>query len=138
MALKTSILDGGLDAGLLWLRVSTSVLLFLTNGWPKIVHYSDELTHIDDPLGIGRPLTLWLALGAEVICPALVAAGWLTRLACLPIIVVMVVAMALVHPDWSLGQGQFGWLYLIVYMSIAFMGAGRWSLDGRHLTTHSA
>jgi hypothetical protein len=39
----------GPDIGLLWLRVSTSLLLFLNNGWPKIVGYGQELQHIDDP-----------------------------------------------------------------------------------------
>jgi putative oxidoreductase len=119
----------GIDAGLLWLRLTSSVLLFLTNGWPKIAHYSDELAHIDDPLNIGRGLTLWMALGAEVLCPAMVAVGWFTRSACLPILVLLLVALLLVHPDWSLGQGQFGWLYVIVYASLGLAGPGRWSAD---------
>jgi putative oxidoreductase len=120
----------GPDIGLLWLRVSASLLLFLTNGWPKIAGYSQELQHIDDPWGIGRAPTLWLALLAEVACPAAVALGWMTRLACVPIIVLLLVAMLLVHPDWNLGQGQFGWLYLIVFSSLMLTGPGRWSLQG--------
>jgi putative oxidoreductase len=119
----------GPDIGLLWLRVSTALLLFLTNGWPKIMGFTQELQHIDDPWGIGRAPTLWLALFAEVACPVAIALGWMTRLACVPIIVLLLVAMVLVHPDWNLGQGQFGWLYLIVFSTIMLTGPGRWSVD---------
>jgi putative oxidoreductase len=118
-----------LDLGLLQLRISASLLLFWTNGWPKILHYSQELQHIDDPLGLGRGLTLWLALLAEVACPAAVALGLCTRLATLPILVLLAVAMLLVHADWDWGQGQFGWLYLTVFLGLLLSGPGRWSLD---------
>ena len=117
------------DMGLLWLRASASALLFLANGWPKVVGYSQELQHIDDPLGIGRAPTLWMALLAEVACPVAVALGWMTRLACLPIIVLLAVAMVWVHPDWNIVQGQFGWLYLIVFSTLVMTGPGRWSLQ---------
>jgi putative oxidoreductase len=127
-----------LDAGLLWLRISTSALLFWTNGWPKIAHYTDELQHIDDPLGLGKGLTLWLALFAEVACPAAVALGWLTRLACLPITLLMLVAMFGVHGDWTLEQGQFGWLYLIVYAAIVLTGPGDYSLDAKRAGSASS
>lgn len=124
------LLSHGCDLGLLWLRVSASLLLFLTNGWPKIVGYSQELQNIDDPWGIGRAPTLWMALLAEVACPIAVALGWMTRLACLLIIVLLLVAMLLVHPDWDLGKGQFGWLYLIVFSTLMLTGPGRWSVEG--------
>lgn len=122
-----ALLRLGPDIGLLWLRISASVLLFLTNGWPKIVGYEQELLHIDDPWGMGRAPTLWLALLAEVACPAAIALGWLTRLACLPILVLLVVSMVWVHPDWSLGQSQFAWLYFIVFSALMLTGPGRWS-----------
>ena len=39
--------------------------------------------------------------------------------------------MLLVHPDWSIADGQFGWLLIIVFGTIAISGAGRYSLDAR-------
>jgi putative oxidoreductase len=117
------------DAGLLWLRVSTSLLLYWTNGWPKIIHYASELQTIDDPIGLGRSVTLWLALFSEVACPLGVALGCLTRLACIPIMILLLVTMTLVHGDWSFEQGQFGWLYLIVYSGILLTGPGRYAID---------
>ena len=117
--------DTALDIGLLLLRLTTSALLFWTNGWPKLLHYADELQHIDDPLGIGRPTTLWLALLAEVVCPVAVAAGAFTRAACVPIVVLLLVALFGVRPGWTWDQGQFGRLYLIVFTSLMLTGPGR-------------
>jgi len=55
--------------------------------------------------------------------------GWMTRLACIPIIVLMLVALLLVHPDWNLGTGQFAWLYLIVFSTLMLTGPGRWAVE---------
>ena len=117
--------------GLLWLRGTAALLLFLNNGWPKITHYGRELSTIDDPLGLGRTLTLWFALFAEVLCPTLIAVGLFTRLACVPVIVLLLVAMVIVHREWTLAQGEFGWLYVIVFVTLAVAGPGRFAIDGR-------
>ena len=69
------------DAALLFLRVSASVLVLLVHGLPKALHYSQELNAIDDPLHMGKTLTFWFALFAEVACPLLMIAGIATRLA---------------------------------------------------------
>ncbi|WP_354669656.1 MULTISPECIES: DoxX family protein [unclassified Janthinobacterium] len=71
---------------------------------------------------------MYCALFAEILCPLLVAAGLLTRLACLPL---LGVSMLLVHPDWSIADGQFGWLLIIVFGTIAIGGAGKYSVDAR-------
>lgn len=119
------------DAGLLFARVAGAALLLHVHGIPKLVHYQQELARIDDPLGMGRALTLWCALLAEVLCPLLIAVGLFTRLAALPVVFLLAVSMALVHPDWSIAEGQFGWLLIIVFGTIALSGAGRYSMDAR-------
>ncbi|MFC3108919.1 DoxX family protein [Undibacterium arcticum] len=117
------------DIGLLWLRLAGSFILFQVHGWPKVIHYSEELTRIEDPFGTGPAFPLLTAIFAEVVCPLFIAAGLLTRLACLPVIGVLLVAMVAVHPEWSIAQGQFGWLLLTVFVGIALCGPGRWSVD---------
>lgn len=119
------------DAGLLFARVAGALLVLHVHGLPKLLHFSDELAHIDDPLHMGRALTLYCAIFAEVLCPILVALGLLTRLASLPFLFLLLVSMLLVHPDWSIADGQFGWLLIIVFGTIAISGAGRYSLDAR-------
>ncbi|HXA48512.1 MAG TPA: DoxX family protein [Burkholderiaceae bacterium] len=117
------------DAGLLYLRLTGSLLLLYVHGWPKVMHFSSELQHIEDPMHLGRGFSLGFAIFAEVFCPILIAAGLLVRAAALPIVCLLGVAMFLVHPDWSIADGQFGWLLLIVFGALALAGGGRFSID---------
>ena len=87
------------------------------------------MTLIEDPFHLGANVTLCLAIGAEVVCPLLIIAGVWVRLACLPILAVLLVALLVVHPQWSLFEGQFGWLLLILFSSILIAGPGRLALD---------
>lgn len=123
------------DAGLLFLRLAGCALLLYVHGLPKIMHYSDELARIEDPFGLGPAFSLWFAIFAEVVCPLLIAAGVFARLACLPILAVLLVALFVVHADWSIEQGQFAWLLLIAFTTLAVAGPGRWSL-GRARAVH--
>ena len=120
--------DTALHAGLLFLRVTGSALLIAVHGLPKVLHYSQELTRIEDPFHLGAAPTLLLAILSETICPLLIALGVLTRLACLPIVATLLVAMLVVHPDWSLAEGQFGWMLLIIFTTVLIAGPGRFSL----------
>jgi putative oxidoreductase len=115
-----------IDLGLLFLRLAGSVMLFYVHGLPKVLNYAHELTQIEDPFGMGPQLSLWAAILAEFICPMLIALGVFTRLACLPILGVLLIAMLVVHPGWSIAEGQFGWLLLVIFISIAICGPGNW------------
>ena len=114
------------DAGLFFLRLTACLLLLWVHGLPKVFHFSEELTHIEDPFGLGPYMSLLPAIFAEVICPIFILLGVFTWLACLPIIGVLLVAMLVIHPDWSLAEGQFGWLLLIIFTTLAITGPGRW------------
>lgn len=110
--------------GLLFMRVSVSLLLLHVHGLPKLMHWSVEVQRIEDPFGLGGTLTLGLAVFAEVICPVLLILGVWARLACLPILAVLAVAVLFVHPEWSLEQGQFAWLLMILFAGLAITGPG--------------
>lgn len=117
--------------GLLFLRVSGGVFLLWVHGLPKLLDYSAQLKLIEDPFHLGATATLLLAIFAEVLCPLLIIAGVLVRLACLPILCVLLIALLVVHPDWTLFEGQFGWLLLILFSSILLAGPGRFALNQR-------
>ncbi|MCQ5471126.1 DoxX family protein [Pantoea brenneri] len=116
------------NAGLFFLRLAGSLLLLHVHGLPKILHFSEELTRIEDPFGLDPMMSLLPAILAEVVCPIFIILGWGTRLACLPIIAVLLVAMLVVHPGWSIAEGQFGWLLLIIFTTLALTGPGGWRL----------
>ncbi|MCO5368638.1 DoxX family protein [Pseudomonas alliivorans] len=106
------------------MRVSVSLLLLQVHGLPKLMHWSVEVQRIEDPFGLGGTLTLGLAVFAEVICPVLLILGVWARLACLPVLAVLAVAVLFVHPEWSLEQGQFAWLLMILFAGLAITGPG--------------
>jgi len=51
------------------------------------------------------------------------------RVAAIPIMVVTVIALTLVHPDWTLEQAQFAWMLLIIFGTVAIGGAGRFRIS---------
>ena len=118
--------------GLLFLRVSASLFLLGVHGLPKLLHFSAQLQVIEDPFHLGAHITLTLAIFAEVLCPLLIIAGVLVRLACLPILCVLLIALRVVHPQWSVEEGQFGWLLLLLlFSSVLIAGPGRLALNVR-------
>ena len=120
--------EARLDLGLLFLRLGGAGLLLAVHGLPKALNFRQQLGLIEDPLHLGAWPTLGFAVFAEVVCPLLIALGWATRLACLPILLLLLIALVAVHPEWSLEQGQFGWLLLVLFGTLALTGPGRYSL----------
>lgn len=123
-----TLADISLPLGLLFLRVSAAVLLLQIHGLPKLLNWSTELQRIEDPFGLGATLTLAMAVFAEVICPVLLIVGVFARLACLPVLAVLGVALVVVHPQWSLEQAQFAWLFTVLYAGLAITGPGAWAI----------
>lgn len=119
------------DFGLLFLRVSGGLFLLWVHGLPKLLDFTEQLQLIEDPFHLGAHLTLSLAIFAEVLCPLLIVAGVLARLACLPILFVLLVALLVVHPQWSVAEGQFGWLLLILFTTVFIAGPGRLAINVR-------
>jgi len=113
---------------LLFMRVSAALLLLQVHGLPKLLHWHSELQHIEDPFGLGATPTLALAVFAEVLCPILLILGLFARLACLPVIAVLLVALLFVHPQWTLEEGQFAWWMLILFIGLAIAGPGAYRL----------
>lgn len=123
-AATTHLSAGPSDWGLLFLRASGALLLLWVHGLPKLLGFSQELNLIEDPLRLGAMPTLLLAIFAEVACPLLILSGTLVRLACLPILAVLLVSLLLVHPEWSIAEGQFAWLLLSIFTTLLISGPG--------------
>jgi putative oxidoreductase len=119
------------DIGLLFLRSSGALFLLGVHGLPKLLDYQAQLASIEAPFHLGAQLTLCLSIFAEVVCPLMILIGVLARLACLPILFLLLVALVAVHPEWTVQEGQFGWLLLIIFTSVLIAGPGRLALNSR-------
>ena len=115
--------------GLLILRVGTSALLFYRHGWPKLQNFAERSQTFSDPLGVGSAASLTLVLFAEFVCATLVALGFLTRLATVPIIIFMLVAVFVQHAADPFAKKELAIVFGITYLALLFTGPGRFSCD---------
>ena len=126
-----------LDVARLLLRVTLGVLILL-HGISKIRGGPGFILDIVDKAGLPEPFGYLVYVG-EVAAPLLVIIGLFTRAAALVIAINMIVAVLLVHiPEFFTLADSGGWalelqgLYVVVAIGVALLGAGRYSLGGRH------
>lgn len=117
-----------IDLALLVLRLGAGFLMIPNHGWKKLVNFSEISENFVSFLGMSGSLSLALAIFAELICSLLIMAGLLTRLACIPLFVCMLMIFN-VH-EWNfLGKQEYASLLFICYITIFLAGPGKFSLD---------
>jgi putative oxidoreductase len=114
--------------------------VFLSEGIQKFL--------FSDALGVGRFLKIGIPAPeimapfvgvVEIVCGTLVLVGLGTRLASVPLIIDMMVAMATTKVPILVSQGFWAmahesrtdWSMLLGSLFLLFVGAGQWSLDAR-------
>ena len=112
---------------LLFLRVAISVMM-LTHGLYKMSNFQTLIPNFD-LIGIDGSLSLMLVIFAEVFCSIALILGLLTRLATLPLIFAMCVAIFIKHAGDPFAVKELAFLYLTVYVVILITGPGRYSID---------
>ncbi|HEX9600592.1 MAG TPA: DoxX family protein [Mariniflexile sp.] len=117
------------DLGLLILRIGFAGML-LTHGIPKIKLLFENPIKFADPIGVGETTTLILALIGEVIAPILILIGFKTKLATIPSIITMFVAVFVIHASDPIDVKEKAILYLVAFLVIFLTGAGKYSIDG--------
>ncbi len=118
------------DFGLLLLRLGLGFSLVYAHGYGKLTRLlAGEGAKFPDPLGIGSQLGFGLTTFAEFLCAIAVAAGFMTRLATVPIIIVFLVAFFMIHGGDPFLEKEKAFLFLIGYVVLLFTGPGRMSLD---------
>lgn len=117
------------DLGLLIARVGIAALMF-THGIPKLLLFlSGAPIQFPAVMGMSAELSLGLAILAEVLCSALVLIGFATRLAVIPLIITMLVAVFFIHLPDPFAIKEPALYYLLVYVMLLFTGSGKYSVD---------
>lgn len=116
------------DLGLLVLRIGAGVFM-VAHGYMKIQHFSEMQGQFMNFMGLSSSISLCLAIFAEFFCSLLLIAGLLTRLAAIPLIITMFVALFLAHEGDAFGKGGPATIYLIIYATLLLTGPGKFSLD---------
>lgn len=107
--------------------------IFVLSGWGKL-HNLDQVIGYFGELGIPHPeLQAPFAAGTELVCGALVLIGLFTRVASVPLIITMIVAIATAKKDdvGSVGDlfGLIEWCYIALLVWLGVAGPGPLSLD---------
>lgn len=117
-----------IDIAIFLVRIGIAVLM-LTHGISKTELFNETPVQFMDFMGLGAEISLALAIFAEVGCSILILLGLGTRIAVIPLIVTMLVAVFIVHIGDPFANQEIGLHYLLVYIMLFITGSGRYSLD---------
>ncbi|HEX6334882.1 MAG TPA: DoxX family protein [Flavisolibacter sp.] len=126
---STRTSDNAFSFGMLLLRAGAGSLMMIMHGMDKLVHFSQKAGRFTDPFNIGSTASLSLVVFAEFFCAAFIILGLFTRLACIPLVIAMSVALFYRHKGEFFGEGESAGLYLICFLVLLFTGPGKISLD---------
>lgn len=126
---NTSYNKNILDYFLFALRLLVGIGM-LTHGLEKLqlLMNGKEATFFDF-LGMGKRFSLQLAVFSEVVCSTFIILGLFTRVAVVPLIITMLVAVLIVLEKAPFANKELGLLYLFSYVLILITGAGKLSID---------
>lgn len=113
---------------LLIVRVVFGVML-MNHGIDKWANYQELSAVFPDPLGIGSPLSLGLAIFGELACSMAFIIGFLYRLAMISMIFTMCVAFFIVHADDPFAVKELAFVYLVVFVLMYIVGPGKFAVD---------
>lgn len=114
---------------LLAFRVLVACLM-LTHGFPKLQRLvsGGEIQFLD-PYGLGVTTSFVLATLAEFAGSILVILGLATRLATIPVMIVMLTAIIFAHANDPFGVKEKPLLFLVCFAFLFVVGPGRYSVD---------
>jgi putative oxidoreductase len=116
-----------IDAGVLVLRISCALMLL--HGWPKFTEFSEGSADWPDPFHIGATASYALTVFAELFCTIFLLIGLFTRLALIPLIILMLVIIFVIHGEDPFADREHALLYLLSYIALFFTGPGKYSVD---------
>ena len=104
-------------------------LLLMWHGLTKMSSFESIVDTFPNPLGLGSRFSLYMIIFVEVFCSVGVIFGAFYRLALIPMIFSMCVAFLFVHRGQPFAAKELAFIYLVVFVVLFVMGAGRYSLD---------
>lgn len=112
--------------------------VFLSEGIQKFLFPAIRGARRFEKIGLPSPEFLGTFVGSfEIICGALILLGLLTRLASIPTLIIMLVAIATTKSEVFINEGfwvmmhgsRTDWAMLLGSLFLIIKGGGRWSVD---------
>jgi putative oxidoreductase len=127
--ISTGYTNGAFNAATFILRASLGSLM-ITHGYDKLLHLSADHKDFINFLGIGQNMSYYLVVFAEFFCSLLLILGLFTRLAAIPLVITMGVALFKVFHGNPFGDGEHAALFLAGFITVLLLGPGKASVDG--------
>lgn len=115
---------------MLFLRVVFGLLILIKHGYDKLMNFSTLQFKFYNFFHLGTKTSLVLAIFAELFCSLFIVLGLFTRLAVIPLIITMLVAVFGFNAGKPLIDSEVALLYLTAFITLLFCGPGRVSIDG--------
>jgi putative oxidoreductase len=125
---STKYSAGAITLSLLLLRISLGGLM-IPHGYTKLINFATKAAGFSDPFHISGQASMSLVIFAELFCASLVFIGLMTRLATIPVIICMSVALFHAHHGDFFGSGEKATLFLVGYLVLLIAGPGKISMD---------
>ncbi|MGB8191981.1 MAG: DoxX family protein [Chitinophagaceae bacterium] len=126
---STNYSAGAFNVAMLLMRIGFAGLM-LPHGYDKLVKFATMKKDFIDFLGLGPTVSLAMLVFAEFFCSALLILGLFSRLACIPLIIAMAVALFKAHHGLIFSEGEHATLFLVAFSVILLLGPGKVSVDG--------
>lgn len=117
-----------INAGIAVLRVFASAMM-MVHGFSKLQKLLNGDFAFANPIGIGETPSLFLALIGEFICPIFIIIGFKTRWAAGITAITMGVAGFIQHSADPFSKKELALVYFTVFLAIALIGPGKYSVD---------
>lgn len=121
--------ETGRSTGLLILRLTAGILMAVHGAGKMKMVFTGNFDQFPDPIGLGPHISLIGAALSEFVFALAVAAGAFTRIATIPVIFTMFIALAVSHGFRAHEDGEKAAVYLGMYLCLFFTGAGAFSVD---------
>lgn len=126
--LSTKYSTGAFSTAMLVLRLALGILM-MNHGFDKLIHFGEKHNQFMNFLGMGSTLSLSLLIFAEFFCSLFLVLGLFTRLAAIPLIIAMSVALFMAHDGLIFTEGEKPALFLAGYIVLLLLGPGKVSVD---------
>lgn len=127
--MSTSYTTGAFNLATLLMRIGFGGLM-MNHGYQKLVNFAAIKPKFMNFLGMGQGMSLGLVVFAEFFCALLIIIGLFSRLAAIPIVIVLSVALFKAHKGLVFGEGEMAALFLTGFICLLITGPGKISVDG--------
>lgn len=125
---STKYSNQAFSLAMLLLRVALGALM-IPHGYDKLLRFSSLSEKFVNLFHMGSFISLSLTIFAEFFCSVFIIMGLFTRLAALPLIFTMCVAIFVAHGGQIFGDGEHAALFLMGYLVLLLVGPGKASMD---------